>query len=105
MTEESLPDALARTGMLRLGPQTTFLPLADLQPVLSAEGMNGQILIYALCGHWLVVEPVPGGDRVIRSYASRQEAEEFMSRRLEQFDRLWDGCGCGIDYDSREPGW
>jgi hypothetical protein len=38
---------------------------------------------------------------LIHHLPDRESAREFVSERLAQYDRMWDGCGCKIDYESR----
>jgi hypothetical protein len=40
---------------------------------------------------------------VIRHLPDGEAAQEFVRERLAQYDRMWDGCGCKIDYESRWP--
>jgi len=96
---------LIELGIRRLPRGEATELCSGLEPEGSIDGMNGPIDMYGLERGWMVVEPVPGGDRVLRFFISRADAEGFMNRRMEQFDRLWDGCGCRIDYDSKEPTW
>jgi hypothetical protein len=35
---------------------------------------------------------------VCRELASLEEAEAFVEERLAAYERMWDGCGCKIDY-------
>ena len=35
---------------------------------------------------------------VLRPLASDEEKDEFVKKRLEKYERIWDGCGCKIDY-------
>ncbi|MFH1679543.1 MAG: hypothetical protein ABIH26_02750 [Candidatus Eisenbacteria bacterium] len=35
---------------------------------------------------------------LVRRFASRDEAYRFVRARLDAYDRVWDGCGCKIDY-------
>ena len=35
---------------------------------------------------------------LIRIMKTKKEAEEFIKERLEIYNRMWDGCGCRIDY-------
>ena len=35
---------------------------------------------------------------VIRRVESLAEAEEIIRSRLEIYDRMWDGCGCKVDF-------
>lgn len=60
-----------------------------------------------VAGHLLIVrgpvglaaveQPSPE-ERVIRLLLDDQEAHRFVQERLEQYERLWDGCGCKVDY-------
>ncbi len=36
--------------------------------------------------------------RVVRPLPSSEAAAEFVRERLAQYERMWDGCGCRIDY-------
>jgi len=35
---------------------------------------------------------------IVRIMKSKKEAEEFIKERLEIYDRMWDGCGCRVEY-------
>jgi hypothetical protein len=35
---------------------------------------------------------------LVRRFPSREEAYRFLRARLDAHDRIWDGCGCRIDY-------
>lgn len=35
---------------------------------------------------------------LIRFVKSISEAEKFIEQRLEIYDKMWDGCGCKVDY-------
>jgi len=35
---------------------------------------------------------------LIRSIKTQKEAEDFIRDRLEICNRMWDGCGCKVDY-------
>ncbi len=36
---------------------------------------------------------------VLRPLADEAEVQAFSERRQDDHDRMWDGCGCKIDYD------
>lgn len=41
----------------------------------------------------------PSAERwVVRRLGDRSEADRFVQDRLAQYERMWDGCGCRIDY-------
>jgi hypothetical protein len=35
---------------------------------------------------------------VIRRLTGAGEARALVARRLETYDKMWDGCGCKVDY-------
>ena len=35
---------------------------------------------------------------IVRIMKTKKEAEEFIKERLEIYDRMWDGCGCRVEY-------
>ncbi len=50
-------------------------------------------------GWFALEEPSDDGrTRVLRLLEDEEAAHRFVSRRLEQYERMWDGCGCRIDY-------
>jgi hypothetical protein len=40
---------------------------------------------------------------VLRHLPDRTAAQDFVRERLAQYDRMWDGCGCKIDYEACWP--
>jgi hypothetical protein len=57
-------------------------------------------LIRILAGaqsHW-VQEEDTRGKIFIRNFTDLAEAKKFVSDRLVTYDKMWDGCGCKIDY-------
>lgn len=61
--------------------------------------LSGPIRVLALDGGLWVQEQAPDGRRLLRRFDDRAAADAFVDRRLEIYDRMWDGCGCKIDYD------
>jgi len=60
--------------------------------------LSGWIRILSLEGHPLVQEETPDRDVLVRKLASVDEANQLVDRRLADYERMWDGCGCKIDY-------
>jgi hypothetical protein len=49
----------------------------------------------------LVQEETPDREVLVRIRPTREAAEEFVAHRLETYERMWDGCGCKVDYSER----
>ena len=62
-------------------------------------GLSGSISILDGLARGVVVmeEPKPD-ERVLRRLSDAAAAEEFVAERLRLYDRMWDGCGCRVDY-------
>lgn len=62
--------------------------------------ISGDLLIIRLESGFAAVErPIPNR-RVIRRLGDLDEVHRFVTNRLEEYERMWDGCGCKIDYYS-----
>ena len=83
LSADGLPDLLAASKLLR-EEDTHFA---------------GFIRILSFESRILVQEQLPDGSKVLlRGFAAREKAEEFIRERLDTYDRMWDGCGCKVDY-------
>jgi hypothetical protein len=68
--------------------------------VLRSEntGMAGWCRILSLEGGLLFQEETPRGEILVRQMNSREVADQLAEERLATYERMWDGCGCKIDY-------
>ncbi len=46
----------------------------------------------------IAVEEPSSGERVLRRLADDEEVRRFVKERLETYERMWDGCGCKVEY-------
>lgn len=74
--------------------------LLERAEVVREEDTNlaGWIRVVSLDGHALVQEETTDGDILVRELASIDQAHRLVSSRLADYERMWDGCGCKIDY-------
>jgi hypothetical protein len=56
------------------------------------------IRILSVDGTILIQEETPDREVLARAMATREDANTFVNKRLEIYERMWDGCGCKIDY-------
>ena len=61
-------------------------------------GISGKLLLTRGPTGLVAVEQPKPGLRVLRPIPDRRDAQRFVRERLETYDRMWDGCGCKIDY-------
>lgn len=63
-------------------------------------GFAGSLVLLSFDDGFAALEQ-PSADRwVVRRLGDRPEADRFVQERLAQYERMWDGCGCRIDYYS-----
>ncbi len=60
--------------------------------------LAGRIRVLSLQGHVMVQEQTQQGQILVRRLGSREAAEGFVDDRLATYERMWDGCGCKVDY-------
>jgi hypothetical protein len=60
--------------------------------------LAGAIRILAAGDVIVVQERSPRGERYARAMPSRAAADQFVDQRLATYEKMWDGCGCKIDY-------
>jgi hypothetical protein len=74
--------------------------LLEAAEVIRADDtcVAGWIRILRIAGHCIVQEQTQEGEILVRRLRSRAAAERFVEDRLSDYERMWDGCGCKIEY-------
>ncbi len=82
-----------------LGPDELPDLLAAVRCVREVDTrLAGQLRILDLGGVLLVQEQTTRGQLLVRRIGSLEAAEALIASRLETYERMWDGCGCKVDY-------
>ncbi len=63
-----------------------------------STGVAGDLLIVRGGSGLAAVEEPKSGERVLRALADEDTARTFVRQRMAQYERMWDGCSCKIDY-------
>jgi len=99
---DELLEKLADASRLSLSPDELAGLLEAAELVREEDTcISGMIRIMRLRETVLVQEETPDREIVVRIRPTREAAEEFVDRRLETYERMWDGCGCKVDYSER----
>jgi hypothetical protein len=61
-------------------------------------GLAGRIRILVVEGTVMVQEQNEQGRILVRRLDSEDAAQRLVDDRLATYERMWDGCGCTIDY-------
>ncbi|MDX1741732.1 MAG: hypothetical protein R3178_10575 [Rhodothermales bacterium] len=94
-----IPQRLRTERMLILGSDEAG-QVADGATLVSKHSTlgEGDLTVLSWINMVVVLEQANNDTFVLRRFADHREAELFVKRRLDQYERMWDGCGCRIDY-------
>ena len=84
LTREELDDLLAASTIVREEDSC----ISGLLRILRLE--NGTLLVQ---------EETPTREVLVRTRPTLEAAEDFIRGRLEVYERMWDGCGCKVNYE------
>jgi hypothetical protein len=90
---------LSTSGSMKIDRET-LAGLLEAADVLRQDDtcIAGMIRILSVDGVILVQEETPDREVLARGMATREDADAFVNDRLEIYERMWDGCGCKINY-------
>lgn len=60
--------------------------------------LRDYIRILKIDDTYLVQETSNRGEIIIRGFNSEADAMSLVIERMEIYDKMWDGCGCKINY-------
>lgn len=60
--------------------------------------VSGFIRILKYGDYYLFQEQTPKGEIIIRKFDDQTNAAHLVEERLEIYEKMWNGCGCRIDY-------
>ena len=99
MNTDALLEKLSDASHLGLSPDE-LAGLLDQAALVREQDtcISGMIRILRLKNIILVQEQTPDHEIVVRIRPTVEAAEVFVAGRLETYERMWDGCGCKVDY-------
>ncbi len=99
MDIDVLLEKLGEASRLGLSPDELASLLQEADLVREEDTcISGMIRILRLKNTVLVQEETPEREIVVRIRPTVEAEEEFVAGRLETYERMWDGCGCKVDY-------
>jgi len=92
-------DRLASGGTVPLSAKE-WAELAGEFPVVDRHEtqLAGALLVVRVGGDLAAVEAPSKDARVARLLGGPEEARAFVQRRMEEYERMWDGCGVKVEY-------
>jgi len=86
-----------RLLVLRPGEAGEIAQQAELVEKHGTLG-QGDLMVMSWLGMRIVIEQADAETFIARRFSDQREVDLFVERRLDQYERMWDGCGCRIDY-------
>lgn len=103
MTKEELDRLLKSERIVLLSTADWAELAADFEELERHDTLvAGHLLIVRGPTGLAAVEQPSPEERVVRLLADDQDAQRFVQDRLEQYERMWDGCGCKVDYYAQD---
>jgi hypothetical protein len=60
--------------------------------------ISGFIRIFKYRNQFLFQEQTPRGELLIRKFNDLNSANDLAKKRLDVYEKMWNGCGCKIEY-------
>ena len=94
-------DRLSGEKYIRLSPSELSVLLDHTETVEEHDTLISdtiRILLYKAL--YLIQETSNRQEILLRTANSLEAARQFVSERMDIYDKMWDGCGCKVDYYS-----
>jgi hypothetical protein len=92
-------ERLDRQTVISIGTEELEALLEAAETVREVDTrLSGWIRILIVADEVILQEQTPKGEFLLRRMTSIEDAERFVEQRLAVYERMWDGCGCKIDY-------
>ena len=99
MTAADLERRIAKDAIVVLTVPDWTAVAAEFDEVERHDTMMAGPLVIIRTAHGLaaVEQPKPT-ERVVRLLGDPAVARQFVADRMALYERMWDGCGCRVDY-------
>ncbi len=89
----------SRAGHRIVSPEEWDGVAAASRPLRSVESaLDHKIEIRSLGDELLAREISDKGEIILRLFPGEPDLNAFLKRRIDIYERMWDGCGCKVDY-------
>ena len=74
--------------------------LLSLSQILLEENtfISGSIRLLKYRSDFFIQEKTTNDEFLIRMVKTKKDGEVLIKQRLEIYEKMWDGCGCKVDY-------
>lgn len=99
MKARELISQMENQAVLSVGRED-FNALLEVSDTIRAADtcLAGLIRVISFEHEIVIQEETPNGEVLLRKADSKEAADQFVDDRLAVYERMWDGCGCKVDY-------
>ena len=98
MPETIIDEAKEKKYQL-ISEETLNFLLSDLEILIEKDTLiSDKIRLLKFEDNFLIQEKSNKDELLIRLMKSKKEGEDFINSRMEIYDKMWDGCGCKVEY-------
>ena len=99
MTAAQLNARLKREGIVALSAAEWMAVAGGFEEMQRHQTfIAGDLLIVKGDAGFAAVEQPSPDQRVVRHLRDSDDVHRFVLQRMGEYERMWDGCGCRIDY-------
>jgi hypothetical protein len=101
MDLQSLLNKLDISDFIQISDTQLVELIESLKMVFEEDSMiSGFIRIFEVNSLFIFQEQTPKDEILIRIFNNETEADNLIQNRLDIYEKMWNGCGCRIDYFS-----
>ena len=98
MPETIIDEAKEKKYQL-ISEETLNFLLSDSEILIEKDTLiSDKIRLLKFEDNFLIQEKSNKDELLIRLMKSKKEGEDFINSRMETYDKMWDGCGCKVEY-------
>jgi hypothetical protein len=98
--DTQIVEALEGKTYLKVSPEELETILAETELISEVDTyMNKTIRLLRYGDRLILQEYSFDGEIFLRPVESIEAAQKFIRERLDTYERMWDGCGCRINFD------
>ena len=98
MPETIIDEAKEKKYQL-ISEETLNFLLSDSEILIEKDTLiSDTIRLLKFEDNFLIQEKSNKDELLIRLMKSKKEGEDFINSRMEIYDKMWDGCGCKVEY-------
>ena len=99
MNSIDIIEILKSKNVLQFRKDNCFQILKEIKPYKEIDThFVGKIVLFEVENEFIAMEEDGKSNYYLRIVKSKEDFDAFVHDRLSIYDRMWDGCGCKVEY-------